>query len=194
MKQPSKEPISFKIPIRKNCSFQYKLNASPSDGTLTCGHSIDIELSLKVMYTTTLDLCVPFLMWYGSQEDYENLVVKNKGKADRVFMCVLESKIQTLPSTRLDANELILTRPPIGQGGFGIVFRGSYRGIDVACKFLKNQEYLTAEEFKEFKREVEMFEVLHHPCIVIFVGAVFIPRSLCLVSEFCKYGSLVLAI
>jgi len=35
-----------------------------------------------------------------------------------------------------------------------------------------------------------MYEALRHPCIVTFVGAVFVPGALSLVTEFCRYKSL----
>jgi len=44
--------------------------------------------------------------------------------------------------------------------------------------------------FKDFKTEVDLFDQFRHPCIVTFIGAVWFPGSLAIVTELCKYGSL----
>jgi len=92
-------------------------------------------------------------------------------------------------SSRFDPDDL-KKETLLGRGGFGAVFKGSYRGRDVAIKEVLNQEYMTVEDVGEFKKEVEILETFHHESIVEFIGAVFIPGKLSIVMEYCPYGSL----
>jgi len=58
----------------------------------------------------------------------------------------------------------------IGFGGTSDVFKGNYRGTDVAVKKLKFLE-VQEENLKEFKREVSSLIMLRHPNLVLFMGA-----------------------
>jgi len=78
----------------------------------------------------------------------------------------------------------------IGKGSFGVVFKGTYRGQEVAIKELMGQEYLTRDDDYNFKKEVCTMGALHHEAIVNFIGAILVPGKYAIVSEFCKYGSL----
>jgi len=112
------------------------------------------------------------------------------GAEKQVFLGYLRGKIQSQLSTRLDIEEVLLYKPAIGNGAYGTVYKGRYRGLDVACKLLKDQDNLTQDMFDDFRSEVNMFEIFRHPCIVNFIGAVFFPGSLALVTELCQYGAL----
>jgi len=82
----------------------------------------------------------------------------------------------------------------LGQGSFGAVFKGTYRGQNVAIKEILNQEYMTLQDEAEFKKEVCLIGSLHHETIVKFVGAVLIPGKYAIVSELCQYGDLTNAV
>ena len=180
---------SFKIIRRKYPKFRF--NAEPAEGTLGKGQTaMEITLTLRMTCTTSVELQVPVIFWHGGLKDFEKAVTGGKAAGMTVFVCYLRGKIQSQLSTRLDIEEVMLYRPPIGSGAFGTVYRGRYRGLDVACKLMKDQDDLTQDMFDDFRGEVNMFETLRHPCIVNFVGAVFFPGSLALVTELCQYGSL----
>jgi len=150
-------------------------------------NAVGIDLTLKMGCTTSVELQIPVLFWHGTLKDYDRVY---SGGDKTAFVGYLRGKIQGQLSTRLDIEEVLLFKPPIGSGAFGTVYKGRYRGLDVACKLLKDQDDLTQEMFDDFRGEVRMFETLRHPCIVNFVGAVFFPGSLALVTELCQYGSL----
>jgi len=78
----------------------------------------------------------------------------------------------------------------IGQGGFGRVFMGTYRGRQVAIKEMLEQELMNDDDWATFKKEVEILETFHHELIVEFIGAILIPGRLSIVMEYCPYGSL----
>ena len=56
----------------------------------------------------------------------------------------------------------------IGEGSFGVVYRGTYRGCDVAVKVMKHSSPDLAELFR---REVEMLKLVHGRNVVAFYGA-----------------------
>mmetsp|Transcript_16900 Transcript_16900/g.27940 ORF Transcript_16900/g.27940 Transcript_16900/m.27940 type:complete len:704 (+) Transcript_16900:207-2318(+) len=75
----------------------------------------------------------------------------------------------------------------LGQGGFGKVFRGSWRGTEVAVKTL-HQGFAPNLQHAEFQSEVELLSSLRHPNIILFMGACP-PPHLSIVTELC-WGSL----
>ena len=82
----------------------------------------------------------------------------------------------------------------IGTGGFAEVFRGLYRGTEVAVKKLLHKPSTsgkgksTSKAVADFKAEVTLMTRLRHPNIVLFMGVVTEPLSL--VTEFCSRGNL----
>ena len=183
------QKMSYKIiPMRHP---KYRLAVAPAEGTLTADAcACRVELTLRMLCTTSVDLEIPVLFWRGGAKHFDKIIQSGHLSADKVFVCYLRSKVQSRLSTRLDVEDLLLFRPPIGKGSYGTVYRGKYRGLEVACKMLNNQTDLTDEERSGFDSEVVMFETLRHPCIVNFIGAITMPGSLGMVTELCRYGSL----
>ncbi|EKE37303.1 hypothetical protein ENUP19_0020G0012 [Entamoeba nuttalli] len=91
-------------------------------------------------------------------------------------------------SCRLSPNDIVEERI-IGEGSFGVVFLGYFKGNKVAIKKLKKLQVLE-NMINEFKDEVLMLEKFRNEYIVHFYGAVMIPNKLCFVTEFAEYGSL----
>lgn len=78
----------------------------------------------------------------------------------------------------------------IGEGGFGSVYRGSWRGIDVAVKFLKNNAQVNEDLLGVFLHEVSLMARLRHQNILLFVGACLTPPKICFLTEFISHGNL----
>lgn len=90
----------------------------------------------------------------------------------------------------LEPSELIFGAV-LGSGGFGAVYKGSYRGEEVAIKKLHPMDgQISAAQMDEFKKEVANLQALRHTRLVSFIGAAFVRPSLCLVLEFMSNGSL----
>ncbi|MCL7044323.1 hypothetical protein MKW94_024560 [Papaver nudicaule] len=77
----------------------------------------------------------------------------------------------------------------IGHGSCGTVYRGLWRGSDVAVKEFSKLEY--SEDFlQSFRQEVLLMKRLRHPNVLLFMGAVTSPQHLCIVMEYLPCGSL----
>ncbi len=77
----------------------------------------------------------------------------------------------------------------VGKGSYGVVFKGKWKGVEVAVKKLVKQK-LDERVLLEFRAEMAFLSELHHPNIVLFIGACVKRPNLCIVTEFVKQGSL----
>eukprot|EP01035_Chromulina_nebulosa_P017311 gene17311-22852_t len=75
------------------------------------------------------------------------------------------------------------------SGGTARVYRGKFGMKEVAIKFLFSIE-LTPDAVISFCDEATILNSLQHPNIVKCYGVAVMPPALCLVTEFCDYGSL----
>eukprot|EP00249_Psilotum_nudum_P023500 c28897_g1_i2 orf=297-3086(-) len=73
----------------------------------------------------------------------------------------------------------------VGEGGYGAVYKGRLHHTPVAIKVLKQG---SVQGLKEFQQEVELLSHIHHPHMVLLLGAC--PEKGCLVYEYLPNGSL----
>jgi serine/threonine protein kinase len=73
----------------------------------------------------------------------------------------------------------------IGQGNFGRVFKGDWKGADVAVKRTKSKG-MDSDNMKE----VFVLQALNHPNIVRFLGTTEIDGDFCMVFEYVPKGDL----
>ncbi|XP_071631322.1 mitogen-activated protein kinase kinase kinase 7 [Temnothorax longispinosus] len=83
----------------------------------------------------------------------------------------------------IDYNE-IATEQVVGKGSFGVVWKGKWRGQDVAVKHINSEG-----ERKAFTVEVRQLSRVAHPNIVKLYGACT-KNPVCLVMEYAEGGSL----
>lgn len=86
----------------------------------------------------------------------------------------------------IDPSELEYTLK-LGAGSSGKVYKGLYRGKEVAVKVLKS--ITTQAQLEEFKKEFQIMSAIRSPYMVTFYGAALEPK-LCMVMEFCSRDSL----
>ena len=148
--------------------------ARPVAFAVAPGATERVAVTLTILCTTKLEVQFALKTWRDRARRYK----------DARLLFETESQL----TTRLDPDEL-KRDDVIGDGAYGIVYSGRYRGMDVAIKVLKYQEYVTDQMKAEFAAEVDMMEKLRHSAILNFVGAVHIPGQLQIVTELCPYGS-----
>uniref|UniRef100_H3H2F1 Protein kinase domain-containing protein n=1 Tax=Phytophthora ramorum TaxID=164328 RepID=H3H2F1_PHYRM len=79
----------------------------------------------------------------------------------------------------------------LNKGGYGLVYRGSYRGEPVAIKTLLPESRKTLRHINAFLSEIKMMAALEHPRIVRLVGVAWDSlMDLCCVSEYMEGGDL----
>jgi len=93
-----------------------------------------------------------------------------------------------LRSWEIDLKEVIIYHPPLSQGGYGVVSKGQYHGTTVAVKTFLS--YMGAVPVEEYGREIALLCQLHHPNIVLFMGACSDGNAPSIVTEFAERGSL----
>ncbi|ELP83452.1 protein serine/threonine kinase, putative [Entamoeba invadens IP1] len=93
---------------------------------------------------------------------------------------------QTELSTSIDPDELQIVEK-IGEGSFGIVYKGKFKNNTVAIKKLRT---IDDDALDEFKTEVKMLDKFRCDYTIYFYGAVMIRNKICMVTELAQYGSL----
>eukprot|EP01087_Luapelamoeba_hula_P013242 TRINITY_DN3788_c0_g2_i1.p1 TRINITY_DN3788_c0_g2~~TRINITY_DN3788_c0_g2_i1.p1 ORF type:complete len:1605 (+),score=191.21 TRINITY_DN3788_c0_g2_i1:33-4847(+) len=88
----------------------------------------------------------------------------------------------------IDWNDLKLGKQ-VGIGSYGVVYHARWRGVDVAVKRFVKQK-LSERHMLDFRAEVAFLSEMHHPNIVLFIGACMQSPNLCIVTEYVKQGSL----
>ncbi|QBZ81425.1 Protein kinase catalytic incomplete domain containing protein [Pandoravirus celtis] len=90
----------------------------------------------------------------------------------------------------IDFADIFIARAePIGAGSYGVVYRGRWKGVDVAVKRFPKQS-LTERAALDFRAEVAFLSELSHPNVVLFIGACVQAPNLCVVTEYVARGSL----
>ena len=90
----------------------------------------------------------------------------------------------------LDELEFEDEESEIGKGTFGDVHRGTWRGEDVAVKFLKGSMTDSPESVKQFVDECNILKNMHHPNILLYMGACTVGPQYFVVTEYCDNGNL----
>ncbi|XP_042357725.1 mitogen-activated protein kinase kinase kinase 21 isoform X2 [Plectropomus leopardus] len=99
---------------------------------------------------------------------------------------------EQVPSSpvQIPFSELVLEEI-IGVGGFGKVYRGTWRDQEVAVKAARQDpdEDITATA-SSVKQEAKLFSMLQHPNIIKLEGVCLKEPNLCLVMEYARGGTL----
>eukprot|EP00644_Phytophthora_capsici_P009419 jgi/Phyca11/563952/estExt2_Genewise1.C_PHYCAscaffold_130408 len=79
----------------------------------------------------------------------------------------------------------------LNKGGYGMVYRGSYRGEPVAIKTLLPEQRKTLRQINAFLAEIKLMGALEHPRIVRLLGVAWDSLAdLCSVAEYMEGGDL----
>jgi len=179
---------------------KFDLEITPNEGEIKKGKSQKVELKLRCFCTTKV---YPIMKITLSHIKPKEIKEKKKvlkpgekkeitapiGKTDELGVLLLCFKIESDLSTSLDFDELVLGTK-IGEGGYGTVYKGTWRGNECAIKILENED-LVDDEREMVKRELELLGKLTSPYVVTYMGSTIVPgQRLALVMEYVKDGSL----
>ncbi|ELR20409.1 serine/threonine protein kinase, putative [Acanthamoeba castellanii str. Neff] len=111
--------------------------------------------------------------------DYHDISIGKQARAEIAGEWTLSDDLRCGVGLRLQ----------VGLGSYGTVYVGRWKGVEVAVKrFIKQQ--LDERRLLEFRAEMAFLSELHHPNIVLFIGACVKRPNLCIVTEFVKQGAL----
>ncbi|KAL7719714.1 Protein serine/threonine kinase [Entamoeba marina] len=168
----SKNTIKVQFSVKEGCD-KYEIRTNPQLMTIPKGKALEFEIFIKPLCTCKID-------------DQFVLISANLSKG-KTTQTPIRVETQTVMTSHLDYDELI-EEDKLGEGSFGIVYKGTFRGHTVAIKKMKNAND-SEKAIEEFNREVAMLDKFRCEYIIHFYGAVMIPNKICMVTEFAQYGS-----
>ncbi|ELP91817.1 protein serine/threonine kinase, putative [Entamoeba invadens IP1] len=165
---------TLKIQISsKSDEESYQLRIDPNIVILKKGVACEFSIYLTPNYSSNITSQI-------------TLISKNLSSGVDTYNTV-NMTAKTMMSSKLDYHEIVEDKK-LGEGSFGVVYKGSYRGNVVAIKKMKQFNF-DDESIEEFEKEVDMLDKFRSEYIVHFYGAVFIPNKVCMVTEFAQFGS-----
>eukprot|EP00474_Spongospora_subterranea_P006066 CRZ06524.1 hypothetical protein [Spongospora subterranea] len=132
-----------------------------------------IEKSIKAQKTATASYMSKAISSHPSLSPNESELSNDEDQTNSVSIMSKEDEI-SLDEVKIGER--------IGIGGFAEVYKGEWRGTDVAIKKLLMQR-TSAGSLREFRKEVVLLRSLRHPNVVMFMGACTVPPSLFMVTE-----------
>ncbi|ELP93256.1 protein serine/threonine kinase, putative [Entamoeba invadens IP1] len=171
----NKEKHTVRLQVKgQNNKYRYLISVTPPVVLLKKNEACTFTVTIEPYCTCRIDDIVSIFI-----ND------KNKQRGERVTLPIIA---ESMMSSYLDQTEIVIKRM-IGEGSFGKVYLGLFRGTQVALKILK-QINLDQETLNEFKKEVEMLNKFRCDQIIHFFGSVRMPKIIGMVIEYAPYGSL----
>ncbi|PKA46543.1 Serine/threonine-protein kinase CTR1 [Apostasia shenzhenica] len=101
-------------------------------------------------------------------------------------VCEMESYL--VADSEINWEDLLLGEK-VGEGSYAVVYRGIWNGSDVAVKVYTGMDYQECV-LLDYKKEIAIMKRLRHPNVLLFMGAVYSPEHLAIVTEYLPRGSL----
>lgn len=182
---------------------KFELDINPLEGEIKSGKSVKVDLKLRVFCTTKVYPIMKITFSHSKPKEVKKEKSKSKDpksvekkeilapikKEEELGVLLLCFKIESDLSQSLDYDEIQLGQK-IGEGGFGTVYKGTWRGNECAVKILENED-MVDDEREMVKRELSLLGKLNSPYVVTYIGSTTVQgQKLALVMEYVKDGSL----
>jgi tRNA A-37 threonylcarbamoyl transferase component Bud32 len=163
--------VTIHVPTEAEAEGKFEMRAMPWEVTISSGDKMGVTITMTPHCTTTLKTAIAF--WRKPFNSY----------------ATVEVEAMTELSSKLDWNEIALG-PELGKGGFGIVYRATWRGMPVAVKEMNSTLWDIQDTRDDILREVDLMSRLRSPFIICFHGVVISPAHKAIVMELSPMGSL----
>ncbi|EKE38509.1 hypothetical protein ENUP19_0229G0029 [Entamoeba nuttalli] len=169
----TKETIKVQLTTKEENN-RYLLRTNPQIVTIPKGKGCEFDVFVTPLCSCTVE---------------DQMVITSKNIRTKIEQtCTIQISFKTKLSTRLDYTEFKEIKKK-GEGSFGIVYEGIFRGRKVAIKKMKNLED-NEEVMEEFEKEVSMLDKFRCDYIINFFGACCLKDHICIVTEYAEYGSI----
>ena len=101
-----------------------------------------------------------------------------QSQGGRALECPEQSQIEN--EWVLNSSDIHKSDEKLGEGAWGIVYKGKFHGCDVAVK--QFHDAINNESRHLFLHEMNMASKCRHPCLLLFIGAIMDERPM-LVTE-----------
>ena len=98
--------------------------------------------------------------------------LQNELQQERTRFAQLQSQVEN--EWIINSRDIHKSDDKLGEGAWGIVYKGKFHGCDVAVK--QFHEAINYENRRLFLREVNMASKCRHPCLLLFIGAIIDER------------------
>ncbi|KAF2917700.1 serine/threonine-protein kinase STY8 isoform X1 [Oryza sativa Japonica Group] len=155
------------------------------------------------VYSTTDGFCLDVFVVDGwDTEETDDLIIKIKealshknaspSNSTNSSASTNQQKIaelqQQVGDSEIDWN-LLTTGEKIATGSSADLYRGTYNGLDVAVKILRDSHFNNPSEV-EFLQEILILRSVNHENVLQFYGACTRPQKYCIVTEYMPGGNL----
>lgn len=196
-----KKKIYYEIEFVPLNKFELKIN--PQFGEIQKKGKVDIDFTVRVFCTTKVYQMLKVCLYSRNPRDKKNRFfgsttalklekspssLKSEDDLGTLYICF---KIESELSSSIDFDEIIMG-PKIAKGGFGTVYKATWRNATIALKMMNNNtDELVEEERQAVIREIKLMNRLNHSNIVTYMGSTQIKgQPLCILMEYIAGGSL----
>ena len=119
----------------------------------------------------------PHMRRFSSKSTYFSSMIDGENNLLTVEAALHESLIPLIPSEEVKFFEVI------NRGSSCVVYRGLWRGTEVAIKQFKIEYSTSAKELEKFIKEMQVLSQMRHPNLILLMGVCIDQPNLCLISE-----------
>jgi serine/threonine-protein kinase CTR1 len=114
----------------------------------------------------------------GSTQDSKSI----KHEEEKQSKTCLEEALEEYKVTVIKSSELKLMEM-INRGSSCLVFKGKWRGTEVAIKQFTAEYSTTGKDLKKFVKELKVLSTVRHPNLLLLMGICIDQQNLCIITE-----------